>query len=373
MRRYPWLALVGIAIFQPGCGGGTTTTVSALCSNPCFAWQYCDPGTRTCLGTLCYRRPVPMPTPAKGSTPPDVAECGGLASCDFTAGGTDALGNAYGRCQVIPCVVGSSDCDDGVFCNGAETCSGATKDNPRGCAAGAPPCSVSMACVEATRGCTCTGAGDADGDGHVSIDCGGDDCDDTDANAYPGNPEVCDSLGHDEDCDPTTYGPRSVPGGSPNGGDKDGDGFTDVACCQKQASGELRCGSDCDDTRATVNPAAVEACNGVDDNCNGMTDEGVTIAAYADLDHDGYGAVGSSPVEMCPQDLSMGTGFSIYANDCDDTNPAIVPGTVICQPNPTQATAWPVSICSSTGVWTASTCQKGLTCTTQPNQIGVCI
>ena len=119
-----------------------------------------------------------------------------------------------------------------------------------------------------------------------------------------------------------------------------------------------------------MNPSAVEACNGVDDNCNGTIDEGVTVAAYPDMDHDGYGAAGSTAVQLCPQDFGM--NHSMYSNDCDDTNAAIVPGSIRCEPNPTQATAWPVSVCSSAGVWTASTCEKGLTCTTQPNMTGVC-
>src|SRR5512143_1962870 len=48
---------------------------------------------------------------------------------------------------------------------------------------------------------------DADGDGHGAISCGGDDCDDADANRYPGNAEVCDAAGVDDDCDPATLGP----------------------------------------------------------------------------------------------------------------------------------------------------------------------
>lgn len=40
--------------------------------------------------------------------------------------------------------------------------------------------------------------------------------------------------------------------------DNDGDGFTaDV---------------DCDDGHATINPDAAEACNGVDDDCDGLAD-----------------------------------------------------------------------------------------------------
>jgi putative metal-binding protein len=35
------------------------------------------------------------------------------------------------------------------------------------------------------------------------------------------------------------------------------------------------CGNDCNDANPAVNPMAVEICNGIDDNCNGMVDEGL--------------------------------------------------------------------------------------------------
>jgi len=40
---------------------------------------------------------------------------------------------------------------------------------------------------------------DADGDGYLSMSCGGDDCDDTDPQRYPKAPERCNGL--DDDCD----------------------------------------------------------------------------------------------------------------------------------------------------------------------------
>lgn len=46
----------------------------------------------------------------------------------------------------------------------------------------------------------CNAGGDYDGDGHTSMACGGDDCDDQDATVYPGAPELCgDNI--DNDCD----------------------------------------------------------------------------------------------------------------------------------------------------------------------------
>lgn len=59
---------------------------------------------------------------------------------------------------------------------------------------------------------SCTAqSGDADGDGHLSPEAGGDDCDDGDAASYPGAPEVC-ADGRDQNCDLSD----ATPGVSPD-------------------------------------------------------------------------------------------------------------------------------------------------------------
>jgi len=37
---------------------------------------------------------------------------------------------------------------------------------------------------------------------------------------------------------------------------------------------------DCDDALFAVHPGVAEVCNGRDDNCNAMTDEGLTFSSY---------------------------------------------------------------------------------------------
>jgi len=60
--------------------------------------------------------------------------------------------------------------------------------------------------------------------------------------------------------------------------DSDSDGYGDAASSVQSVSvpeGYVEDSTDCDDSSAAVNPDAEEACNAIDDNCNGETDEGL--------------------------------------------------------------------------------------------------
>jgi hypothetical protein len=152
---------------------------------------------------------------------------------------------------------------------------------------------------------------DDDKDGHVANACGGDDCDDGDANRYPGNSEVCDDKAHDEDCDTSTFGFR----------DSDMDGWPDLRCCN-QASSEMICGSDCDDARSWVHPAQNEVCNQVDDNCDNLVDDQVQVKVYRDADADLYGNQSESKL-VCIQDIPI--GWVLDRRDCKDTDARVNP------------------------------------------------
>ncbi|GAX61494.1 hypothetical protein SCALIN_C22_0208, partial [Candidatus Scalindua japonica] len=90
-------------------------------------------------------------------------------------------------------------------------------------------------------------------------------------------------------------------------GDTDGDGYTEDE-------------GDCDNTDPSINPGVQEVCDGIDNNCDGQTDEGVTTAYYEDKDGDGYGNPGSVS-NACSQP----SGFVTNNGDSDDNDPAINP------------------------------------------------
>ncbi|MAA79728.1 MAG: hypothetical protein CL916_10750, partial [Deltaproteobacteria bacterium] len=150
------------------------------------------------------------------------------------------------------------------------------------------------------------------------------DCNDNDAMMSPVGVEICD--GKDNDCDaqidnnpihpPVWYS------------DEDGDGFAgtvmNVLSCTLPAGGYVS-SDDCDDSESSVNPAAVEVCDEVDNDCNVLVDDGAVDALpwYGDFDGDGYGDM---------QYLTMACTIPSFhvSNllDCDDADPFIKPGGV---------------------------------------------
>ncbi len=70
---------------------------------------------------------------------------------------------------------------------------------------------------------------------------------------------------------------------------------------------------------------ASETCDGVDNNCNGQTDEGAALGCqtfYPDADADGDGQKGGVPQCLC----AASSGYSKNTLDCNDLNAAVHPG-----------------------------------------------
>jgi hypothetical protein len=165
---------------------------------------------------------------------------------------------------------------------------------------------------------------DDDADGsytEFAVDWGGEppwDCDDTRADVHPGASELCDGV--DNDCDDETD--EGVEITIYGDADKDGYGVqavSDLAC--EAPTGWAELADDCADDDATVNPGAVDECNGVDDNCDGAIDDGGTVMdVFPDGDGDGYGD------DVAAQtDCEVGAGWSDNNLDCNDSDDAVHP------------------------------------------------
>jgi hypothetical protein len=110
--------------------------------------------------------------------------------------------------------------------------------------------------------------------------------------------------------------------------DNDGDGFgntTDAVFSCDQPNGYVLASGDCNDNGFGVYPGSPEYCNGSDDDCDGLIDNGlVFLSYYADADGDNYGDLNNSE-SFCSD---PGNPFVTNDTDCDDTNAQVNPGAI---------------------------------------------
>jgi hypothetical protein len=157
----------------------------------------------------------------------------------------------------------------------------------------------------------------------------GGDCDDDDPSVHPGLSETCD--GKDNDCDGAVDEP------TPRDGikyykDSDGDGWGNsdsviISCTAKRKHTATK-GGDCNDNNSAIHPGSAEICNGLDDDCDGASDNINPLSPtsearswYRDSDGDGWGRSEDMKILCTP----IGDYRAIKGGDCDDSDAEIHP------------------------------------------------
>jgi hypothetical protein len=215
-------------------GGCRSLADSELCTAPAI----CDPAEGGCV------------------EPP---ACAVDVDCDDGIACTrDRCLTEFGRCGYEP---QDALCDDGYFCTGAEAC-----DPASGCVPGARPgCDDGIPCTADNCDNGLDECRNVPDDARCSDGqfCNGDEVCAGALGCVPGVAPSCDDgLACSSDgCDYLAAGGRGacmvrLP-------DLDGDTYPAATCT----------GTDCNDTNAGIYPGAGENCNGLDDDCDGATDE----------------------------------------------------------------------------------------------------
>ncbi|MEM6369057.1 MAG: MopE-related protein [Myxococcota bacterium] len=282
------------------------------------------------------------------------------------------------RDLVRACYTGPAGTEDVGICEaGTENCDGTVFDG----VCGGQTLPATETCNQLDDDCdgTVDDGFDADGDGVSS--CAGD-CDDNDADRFPGNTEVCD--GKDNDCSATTRdidltracygGPAGTEGvGRCVGGTEDCDGTQFDGVCDgdvlPRTGGELcnaidddcdgatdedfdadgdgdpnasACGNDCDDMDANNSSLGTEVCDGQDNDCDGISDEqsdgdGDGVGSCLDCDDSDNSIFPGAPEacngedDDCDGDVDEGfadadgDGFA-FCEDCNDDDASVRPG-----------------------------------------------
>ena len=136
------------------------------------------------------------------------------------------------------------------------------------------------------------------------------DCDDSNAESFPGATEICDEL--DNDCN----GEIDDGIGQTFYVDSDNDGFGNepIETCQLR-EGISSLDGDCDDSNPNISPVSEEICDNIDNDCNELIDDTALVTFFADNDADGFGDI-ENTLDACEQP----EGYVSNSTDCNDSD-----------------------------------------------------
>ncbi len=419
-----------------------TDAVGRFCGTDCLVGAGCP------VGYQCVR-PEGSPVSVKQCMPADAAEC----QCPLAAV-QRSMATVCGKTNAVATCKGQRLCtEDGLTlcdavdaaeetCNGIDDdCNGDTDEGvvfedcarqwgglmcfgPKVCENGAPNCKAGPPVTETCNGVDDDCDGDIDEDGTpdcVSVwkdedrdvygageprcGCGlkapwdakvGGDCDDTTDQISPVVTEVCNGI--DDNCDGRTD-PPDLPNCVVAYVDMDGDLYGDPATircsCGSDTLPLVPDGTDCDDANDQVHPGMIEVCNELDDDCDGLTDDGPDRGGCeiyrADLDLDGFGSLVDGPClchadgewvtkeggDCADDDFDRKPGAAEVCNDLDDDCDTLTDEDFDCDPG-TEGTEHcglcgsRSRICGSDCMWPTewSECVEAGTC--QPGTLQTC-
>ncbi len=192
--------------------------VAPLSFMACGAFAACGSNTDAAFGDPSGAGGASGTTTGTGSSTSSTSGGGGMGGCSAATDCDDGISCTTDACQAGVCAhapgppSGPTACPPGQFCDVIEGCvPGVACADTAQCLAeyAGDNCKTGIECDPVLALCTYQQL-DKDEDGHPPAVCGGDDCNDDDAGAYPGAPETCD--GNDDDCDQQVDEGATCPG-----------------------------------------------------------------------------------------------------------------------------------------------------------------